>query len=51
MPEKGWAIVSVRVDTARMVKELAHRRGMTVDEYINTLIKSHRNRSHRTEYM
>lgn len=51
MPEKGWAIVTVRVDTATITKELAHRMGMTVDEYINVLIKSHRNRSQNAEYM
>lgn len=40
MPEKGWAILTVRIATAMKVKELARRRGMTVDEYINALIKS-----------
>jgi len=39
MPEKGWAILTVRVATALKVKGLARGRGMTVDEYINALIK------------
>jgi len=39
MPEKGWAILTVRAATAEKVKELAHGKGITVDEYINTLMK------------
>jgi hypothetical protein len=38
MPEKGWSILTVRVATAKKVKELAHGRGVTVDEYINALM-------------
>jgi hypothetical protein len=38
MPERGWAILTVREATARMVKEIAHNRGLTVDELIIGLI-------------
>jgi len=38
MPEKGWSILTVRAVTAKRVKELAHGRGITVDEYINALM-------------
>ncbi len=38
MPEKGWSILTVRAATAKRVKELAHRGGATVDEYINALM-------------
>jgi hypothetical protein len=38
MPEKGWAILTVREATARRVKEFAHSRGLTVDELINQLL-------------
>jgi len=40
MPEKGWAIPTVRVATAMKVKEMACRMGTTVDAYINALIES-----------
>jgi len=39
MPEKGWSILTVRTATAKRVKELAHGRGISVDEYISTLMK------------
>ena len=35
---EGWAILTVREATARKVKELAHRKGLTVDEFINELM-------------
>ena len=38
MPERGWSILTVREDTARRVKELAHSRGLTVEEFINELM-------------
>jgi len=38
MPEKGWSILTVRTATAKRVKELARRGGVTVDEYINALM-------------
>lgn len=38
MPEKGWAILTVREGTARRIKELAHSKGLTIDEFINELI-------------
>lgn len=38
MPEKGWSILTVREATAKRVKELAHNRGLTVDDLINELM-------------
>ncbi len=38
MPEKGWSILTVREGTAKKVKDLAHTRGLTVDEFINELM-------------
>jgi hypothetical protein len=38
MPEKGWSILTVRERTAKKVKELAHAKGLTVDEFINELM-------------
>jgi hypothetical protein len=38
MPEKGWAILTVREETADRVKELAHSEGLTIDEFINELM-------------
>ena len=37
MPEKGWSILTVRAPTAKKVKELAHGKSITVDEYMNAL--------------
>ena len=47
MPEKGWSILTVRIATAKRVKELAHGGGVTVDEYINALM----NPTTRAEWM
>ncbi|MEM2304824.1 MAG: hypothetical protein QXK51_05700 [Candidatus Methanomethylicia archaeon] len=38
MPERGWAILTVRGSTAKRVRELACKKGLTVDELINKLI-------------
>ena len=38
MPEKGWYSLTVRANTARMVRELAKAKGLTVDEFLNELI-------------
>ena len=38
MPGKGWAILTVREDTAKKIKEQAHTKGCTVDEFINQLM-------------
>ena len=38
MPEKGWYSLSVRTNTARMVRELAKAKGLTVDEFLNELV-------------
>jgi hypothetical protein len=38
MLEKGWAILTVREETARRIKEQAHSKGFTVDEFINHLM-------------
>ena len=38
MPEKGWYSLTVRLSTARMIRELALAKGLTVDELLNRLI-------------
>ena len=38
MPEKGWYSLTVRLSTAKMIRELALAKGLTVDELINELI-------------
>ncbi len=38
MPEKGWYSITVRKETALMVRNLAKEQGMTVDTYINSII-------------
>jgi hypothetical protein len=38
MPEKGWAILTVRENTAETVKQAGRKRGSTVDELINELL-------------
>ena len=35
MPEKGWYSLTVRFSTAKMIRELARTRGLTVDELLN----------------
>ena len=39
MPEKGWYSLTVRMETAKRVRELAKARDLTVDELINMLMK------------
>ena len=38
MPEKGWYSLTVRMETAKRVRELAKARDLTVDELINELM-------------
>ena len=38
MPERGWSILTVRECTAKKVKELARKRELTVDEFLNELM-------------
>jgi len=38
MPEKGWYSLTVRLSTAKMIRELALAKGLTVDELLNGLI-------------
>ena len=38
MPEKGWYSITVRKETALMIRSLAKEQGITVDIYINSLI-------------
>ena len=38
MPEKAWYSLTVRLSTARMIRELALAKGLTVDELLNRLI-------------
>jgi len=37
MPEKGWYSLTVRLSTARMIREMARDEGLTVDELLNEL--------------
>ena len=39
MPEKGWYSLTVRMETAVRVREIAKNRGLTVDELINMFLK------------
>jgi hypothetical protein len=39
MPEKGWYSLTIRKETALKVRELAKNEGLTVDEFINMLMK------------
>ena len=39
MPEKGWYSITVRKETAVRVRELARNKGLTVDEFINELMR------------
>lgn len=39
MPEKGWYSLTVRMETAKRVRELSKARDLTVDELINELMK------------
>jgi hypothetical protein len=39
MPEKGWYSFTVRKETAVRVREIAKNRGLTVDEFINELMR------------
>jgi hypothetical protein len=38
MPEKGWSVLTVRFDTAKLVKEGALAAGITTDDYIRQLL-------------
>jgi len=40
MPEKGWAVLTVRDATARSIKGMAKEEGVTVDELISQLLTS-----------
>jgi len=37
MPEKGWYSLTVRLITARMIREMALAKGLTVDELLNEM--------------
>jgi len=37
MPEKGWYSLTVRLSTARTIREIARGKGLTVDELLNEL--------------
>ena len=39
MSEKGWYSLTVRKETALRVRELARNKGLTVDEFINELMR------------
>ena len=38
MPEKAWYSLTVRLSAARMIRELALAKGLTLDELLNELI-------------
>ena len=38
MPEKGWYSLTVRINTAKAVRDLAKAKGMTMDGFLNELI-------------
>jgi hypothetical protein len=38
MPEKGWYSLTVRLSTARMIRELSLAKGLTVDKLLNELL-------------
>jgi len=38
MPEKGWYSLTVRLSTARMIRELAKDKELTVDELLNGMV-------------
>jgi hypothetical protein len=40
MPEKGWAVLTVRESTAVTMKGMAKARGITIDELVNQLLTS-----------
>lgn len=40
MPENGWYSLTVRLSTARMIRELALAKRLTVDELLNGLISN-----------
>ena len=37
MPERGWSNLTVRDETARKVKQIAHASGLTVDKFLNRI--------------
>ena len=39
MPEKGWYSLTIRKETAIRVRELDKNKDLTVDEFINLLLK------------
>ncbi|MFH0850912.1 MAG: hypothetical protein V1924_08250 [Candidatus Bathyarchaeota archaeon] len=39
MPERGWYSLTVRKETAEKVREIAKNRDLTVDEFINELMR------------
>lgn len=41
MPEKGWYSLTVRLSTARTIRELALAKGLTVDELLNRIVSIH----------
>jgi len=41
MPERGWYSITVRVSTAKRLRERANSRGLTVDQCINELLDQH----------
>ena len=40
MPEKGWSVLTVREQTATVIKGMAKAKGMTIDEILKQLLNS-----------
>ena len=40
MPEKGWYSLTVRLSTAKAIKEISKDKKLTVDELLNELIST-----------
>jgi hypothetical protein len=39
MPERGWYSLTVRKENAEKIREIAKNRDLTVDEFINELMR------------
>ncbi len=44
MPEDGWYSLTVRISTAKAVREVAKSKGLTIDELLNKLISQSKER-------
>ena len=44
MPEKGWYSLTVRLSTAKMIREMAKDKKISVDELLNNLVSNGQNK-------